>query len=331
MDILDIIKKLIKKIRVYQFLERWIISTPIGASVYVAFMRSRGRKQGIGLELEKADTGLKLLVSKEDGKLIKISMRHFAYLQDIIDNFDYYFDAVKPESKADLNLVDYSEPRQHILMPSGISFYFSSFAEPLETTDIYLKMGALKEGDVVLDLGSYCGSTVWGFSNAVGKTGRVYGLEPDPVNFEMLSKNVEHHKLFNVVIVNKGVWSQSGTLLFQGEGNMGSGISQVQDRAANLFSISVISLSDLCAQYEIDAIDYIKMDIEGAEVDVLKTSGDLLRKYQPRLIIEPHVVGTHLVTDDLCEMLAGYGYITEVLAQADLPLPLIYAYPAEKK
>jgi hypothetical protein len=112
---------------------------------------------------------------------------------------------------------------------------------------------------------------------------------------------------------------------------MGSGISQVQGRAANLFSVSVISLDDLCAQYEISAIDYIKMDIEGAEVEVLKASGDLLRKYQPRLIIEPHVVGTRLVTDDLCEMLAGYGYSTEVLAQADLPLPLIYAYPTEKK
>lgn len=330
MDVLDVIKKFIKKLGVYQLLERWIVSTRLGAGVYVSFMRSRGRKRGVRLALEKTNAGLILHVFRNT-ELIKISIRHFAYLQDIVDNFDYYFNAVKPESMTGLSVVDYSIPRQHTLMPDGISFYFSSFAEPLDTTDIYLQKGQLKEGDVVLDLGSYCGSTVWGFSNAVGKSGKVYGLEPDPVNFEMLSKNVEHHKLTNVVVINKGVWSTSGTLLFQGEGNMGSGISQVQGRSANLFSVPVISLNDLCAQYEIKAIDYIKMDIEGAEVDVLKTSGDLLRKYKPRLIIEPHVVGTRLVTDEICEMLASYGYQTEVLPQAGLPLPLICAYPAEAK
>lgn len=330
MDILDLIKKSVKKIGIYQFLERWIVSSQVGAGVYISFMQTRAASKGIRLVLEKTGKSLKVLISRQ-AESIKISIRHFAYLQDVIDNFDYYFDAVKPDVLDGLGVVDYSEPRQHMLMPSGISFYFSSFAEPLDTTDIYLQKGQLKEGDVVFDLGSYCGSTVWGFSKAVGKTGKVYGLEPDPVNFEMLSKNVEYHKLSNVVTVNKGVWSTSGTLLFQGEGNMGSGISQVQGRAANLFSVSVISLTDLCTQYDISAIDYIKMDIEGAEVEVLKASGNLLRKYQPRLIIEPHVVDARLVTDELCEMLASYGYDTEVLVQADLPLPLIYAYPTEKK
>jgi hypothetical protein len=112
---------------------------------------------------------------------------------------------------------------------------------------------------------------------------------------------------------------------------MGSGISKVQDRAANLFSVPVISLSDFCAEFKIGRIDYIKMDIEGAEVEVLQSSGEILKKFKPRLIIEPHVVGTRLVTDDLCKILSEYGYNTEVLAQSDLPLPLIFAYPNNRK
>lgn len=330
MDILNTIKQFVKKIGIYQFLEKWIANSYAGASSYLFFMRVRASKEGLRLQLEKTSEGLKLLLTKTN-KLIKISIRHFAYLQDIVDNFDFYFNAVQPEFFGEQLVVDYSTPRKHILMPSGIPFFFSSFAEPLETTDIYLQKGELKEGDIVLDLGSYCGSTVWGFSKAVGESGKVYGFEPDPVNYEVLCKNIEYHGLSNVESINKGVWSVSGSLLFQGEGNMGSGISKVQGRAANLLSIPVISLRDFCTDFEIDRIDYIKMDIEGAEVEVLQSSGEILKKFKSRLIIEPHVIGTRLVTDDLCKILSEYGYTTEVLAQSGLPLPLIYAYPTSKE
>jgi len=327
-DILDVLKRLVIKLGVYQLLEKWIASSYSGAGIYVIFMHTQAAKKHICLRLEKKNDGLKLLVTRSDSS-VKISMRHFAYLQDIINNFDYYFNAVQPETLDNRIVVDYSLPRQHVLLPSGVSFFFSSFAEPLETTEIYLQKGELKKGDVVLDLGSYCGSTVWGFSRAVGNNGKVYGLEPDPLNFEVLCKNIEYHQLSNVVAINKGVWSVSDVLLFQSEGNMGSGISKVQDRAANLISVPVISLSDFCAEFSISRIDYIKMDIEGAEVEVLRSSGDILKKYKPRLIIEPHVIRMRLVIDDVCKILSEYGYNTEILAQSDLPLPLIYAYPIE--
>jgi FkbM family methyltransferase len=329
-DILAFLKQLVKKLGIYQTLERWASNTYVGANIFLAFMNIRARKNGLDLRLEKTDLGLNILILKANS-LIKISVRHFAYLQDVIDNFDHYFNAVKPDVLDDHFVVDYSTPRQHALMPSGVLFFFSSFAEPLETTNIYLQKGNLKDGDVVLDLGSYCGSTVWSFSRAVGRNGKVYGFEPDPVNYDVLCKNIKYHKLSNVIAFNKGVWSVSGNLLFQGEGNMGSGISSVQSRAANLLNVQVISLSDFCSEFNIDRIDYIKMDIEGAEVEVLKASGDVLKKYKPRLIIEPHMVGVRLVTDDICKILSEYGYNTEILVQADLPLPLIYAYPPSSR
>jgi FkbM family methyltransferase len=293
-------------------------------------MKTRALNRGIKLQLERSDFQPKFVATRND-KVILISNRHYAYLQDIVDNFEYYFNAVQPKLDGTRQIVDYSIAGQHVVMPSGIPFYFSSFAEPLETTVIYLEKGGLKEGDIVLDLGSYCGATVWAFSKAVGKKGKVYAFEPDPDNYRMLQKNIEYHNLTNVLSINKGVWSFSGNLLFQGEGNMGSGISIVQDRAANQFNIQVLSLGDFCTNYNIDRIDYIKMDIEGAEVEVLKASGDILRKYKPRLIIEPHRIASRLATDEVCEILSGYGYHTEVLAQSDLPLPLIYAEPGNEK
>lgn len=328
MNFLGNLKTFVKKLGISHLLEKWIVSTYVGARIYLAFMRISASPKSIDLQLEKSNSNLNIVIGKKN-KLIKISMRHFAYLQDVVVNFDYYFNAVQPEILShDQMWVDYSLPRQHILLPSKTPFFFSSFAEPIETTDIYLQMGKLKEGDIVLDLGSYCGSTVWGFSKAVGESGKVYGFEPDPINFEVFCKNIEYHQLSNVVAINRGVWSFSGNLLFQGEGNMGSGISKVQSRAANLLKVPVISLDDFCEEFDIRKIDYIKIDIEGAEIEVLKASSNILKKYKPRLIIEPHIIGMHLITEDVCNILFEYGYTTEILPQSDLPLPLIYAYPA---
>ena len=323
---IEFIKRLVKFLNIYSFFEWWIINTNLGMNIYLGIIASQAHNKGIKVKLDKSDTNLKFLISKKE-RVVIISSRHYAYLQDIINNFNYYFNAVQPTTKKDGDTVDYSTPRQHILLPSHTPFFFSSFAEPLETTKIYLDKGQLKEGDVVLDLGSYCGSTVWGFSNAVGKSGKVYGFEPDPTSFEMLSKNVEYHNLSNVTLINKGVWSFNGNILFQSEGNMGSGVSTVQNRSTNQITIQTISLNDFCKKYSVNKIDYIKMDIEGAETEVLRSSHEVLRKYKPRLIIEPHIVNSHITTNEICKILSEFGYITEILAQSDLPLPLIYAQP----
>ncbi len=262
-------------------------------------------------------------------KIVHVLARHYGYVEGVINNFDYYFDAVKPRQKGQYLIVDYSTPDEHVLTESGVTFYFTSFAEPLETTSIYLERAKIKEGDIVFDLGAYCGASSYSFARAVGKTGQVFAFEPDRENFLALRKNIERHSLSRVMPINKGIWSSTRRLQFQGEGNMGSGCLAVlgEDRNSNVSEIEVLSLDDICQEHGINRVDFIKMDIEGSEVEVLQSASKFLGKYRPRLVIEPHLINGKMATNDICSLLKQAAYSCEVIPQAGLPLPLIFAYP----
>lgn len=290
------------------------------------FLKLIARSKGIKVQLE-GKKPVETITLIEGNRHLRVSFRHLIYCYDIVNNFDYYFSAVQNKTMDGIQVVDYSKPAMHTLTELDLAFYFTSFAEPLDTTDIYIEKAALKAGDVVFDLGSYCGASSWAFSKAVGSQGRVISLEPDSENFQALNKNIKLHSLQNVTPVNKGIWSSTTKLYFQGEGNMGSAIKSILGRESNVYEVDVISLDDMCQEYEVTHVEFIKMDIEGSEVEVLDSASDFLRRYKPRLIIEPHFINGQINTNLVCDALEKAGYSSEVIPQAGLPLPLVYAVP----
>ena len=117
-----------------------------------------------------------LVQSKERG--VVVAYRHYPYVQDVLDDFDYYFDAVLESTEQfGLQTVDYSQGAEHTLRSSGKRFYFTSLPEADHTTDIYLEKAALRPGDIVLDGGAYCGASAYMFAS------RVYGGGWKSINF----------------------------------------------------------------------------------------------------------------------------------------------------
>jgi len=260
-------------------------------------------------------------------KRLCISKRHERYFNDIIHNFDYHFDAVLPVEQDGTLVVDYSSARKHVLTRLGVAFTFTSFPESTETTDIYLEKAKLTEGNVVIDVGAYCGATAWAFAKAVGEKGKVLAFEPDNENFQALCQNVSLHAMTNVIPIKKGIWSSSAKLLFQGDGNTGSAMSKFLPERSNVYEVETISLDDVCSDYGLTRVDFIKMDIEGSEVEVLKSAKELLKRFKPLMIIEPHMVGGKVDTEMVCDILRDADYSCEVLDQVGLQLPLIFARP----
>ena len=74
-----------------------------------------------------------------------------------------------------------------------------------ELTEIEFLKQIIKNGDTVLDLGANIGVYTLIFAKLVGKSGHVFAFEPDPTNFEILSKNVVENKHENVTLVQKAV------------------------------------------------------------------------------------------------------------------------------
>lgn len=105
---------------------------------------------------------------------------------------------------------------------------------------------------------------------------KTYAFEPDKNVYQQLVANT---KSLRIVLINKGVFSQTCTLSFDTKEN---GCSNFQENG-NL-KIEVESLDDFLEQNE-DKITFIKMDIEGSELEALKGASKTIKKYKPKLAI----------------------------------------------
>jgi len=156
------------------------------------------------------------------------------------------------------------------------SFDFPFFAREFNG---YLQKYKIKEGDIVVDCGSYFGNFTVYASKAVGPKGKVYSFEPDLENFIMLQKNIELNGCKNVVLVNAGVYSKDTIIKFN-SGGLGSMID-----SNGTSKIKVVSLDNYILRNKIKKVDFIKMDIEGAEIEALIGMNKLLKQGSPNLAI----------------------------------------------
>ncbi len=269
----------------------------------------------LGITVVRGGDDDPLEVQKGD-RSVRIAARHRAYLWDVINAFDAFFEPVEPVRENDRWLVDYSTPREHALKPSGDRYFFSSLAESEAAVDLYAEMGRIGAGSVVIDGGAYCGGSAVMMGRLVGPTGRIIAFEPDAENHAAMVKNVATHRATNVTTSAKGLWSTSGFVEFQSDGNMGSSILEASGRIASHVSrIEVTSIADVVRDYKLDRLDFLKLDIEGSEVPVLEAAAGVLRALRPRVIIEAHLVGGKLTTGPLREILDACGYKSYLLLE----------------
>lgn len=274
-------------------------------------------------------------LSKGD-RVLRIRKSHLFYLPHMIDNFEYYLDSVIPLNSDGANLVDMSGPRYHRLKGfAQIPFLFPSHTEPYGTTEEYLDFAALKEGDTVLDIGAYAGITSIIFAQLVGPAGHVYAFEADATNFECAQININMARevmgLQNITLIRRAIWSHSNGLLFSNEGAMGSSaVSITGGKRGPEETVSSTTLKDFVEEKHLARADFVKIDIEGAEVEVLKSSADFLKSIQTRLIVEPHFVDGSLSTDRCRAYLEAAGFKVKIRQKVGESEPLIEAVPKDQ-
>jgi len=133
--------------------------------------------------------------------------------------------------------------------------------EPLETELIKKET---KEGDVVLDLGANIGYYTLIFAKLVGENGKVFAFEPDPDNFAILKKNIEINGYKNVTLIQKAVSNKAGKgKLYLSKYNKGAHAIYDKNDNSKFVEVETIRLDDYFKNN--NRVDFIKMDIEGAE------------------------------------------------------------------
>jgi FkbM family methyltransferase len=161
-----------------------------------------------------------------------------------------------------------------------------STGQLFEPDEINLVKQHIKQGDVVIDIGANIGYYTLLFAKLVGDTGQVIAFEPDPENFALLHKNVALNQYHNVTLVQKAVSTEnSHAQLFLCDEN--KGMHRLYDSVCCQSSIEVetVCLDDYLPKL-VKKVDFVKIDIEGAEYNALQGMQHILRQYQPKLLTE---------------------------------------------
>ena len=133
-----------------------------------------------------------------------------------------------------------------------------------------------------IDCGAFDGDSYLAFREAyqmnTGKEfcGTAYLLEPDADNYQKMAKNCSHARN-DIRLLQCGAWHEQGKLFFDSTGTMGSRIAE-----SGMVSIDVNSIDNIV---EGKRVDFIKMDIEGSEMNALKGARKTIETYKPILAI----------------------------------------------
>lgn len=147
----------------------------------------------------------------------------------------------------------------------------------------------VKKGMTVIDIGAHHGYYSLYFAKCVGPTGRVFSFEPVPENFALLRKNILLNNISWIETFPDALFSCTKDISFAApDESLASGDgSLVEGRGGRQILVHAVTLDSFCTPAQIRP-DVIKMDVEGAELDVLLGAREIITRYSPKLLIELH-------------------------------------------
>ncbi len=180
-------------------------------------------------------------------------------------------------------------------------FFFREHYEPL------LEFGHIffEPGGVALDVGSNQGVYACAFGLAVGNTGRVIAVEPIPRQVARIGENLGLNDLRNVRVVEAAISDHNGTAeLDLSAGDTSASI--VTGFGNDRIAVKTTTIDSLVQDFGLDRVDFIKLDVEAAELLALRGAVETLTTHRPTLCIE---AADPVLFDEIRDMMSGFGYV----------------------
>jgi FkbM family methyltransferase len=175
----------------------------------------------------------------------------------------------------------------------------------------------LSPGDVFIDVGAHVGYFTLLAARRVTPGGTVISIEPNPFALEQLERNVERSGLSNVLIERTACGESAGVvqLYLHAESNssMASLYSGKASRAGAV-EVACTTVDDLCRSHGVHRVKLVKIDVEGAELFVLRGMARVMKEMRPVIVVELHPrllaeVGTPI--HEIEAFLENLGYVLE--------------------
>jgi len=149
-----------------------------------------------------------------------------------------------------------------------------------------------RTGYTAVDVGAYCGYFTLLLAKCVGPNGRCLAIEPNPVNAGRVRQAVRLNDLARVEVIESAVTDHDGamTFLLEPTGTMGRLAGTVDDTMAfaDAIEVSGRALDSVLDELQVEKVDLVKIDVEGAEDLVLDGFRRRLERDRPILMIEVH-------------------------------------------
>ena len=199
-------------------------------------------------------------------------------------------------------------------LPDGPSFVWQFY-------EIFFKRSyrftTTKKQPVIFDCGANIGISCLFFKEEYPQA-IIHAFEPDPTIFKVLSENLQRNQITDVQLYNAAVWKKEETLEFSSEGADGGALAT---GGTQTVKVKAIRLKDKIEA--VGEIDLLKIDVEGAEVEVMRDCADALGKVQ-NIFVEYHSFNDqpqHL--NEILEVLAKNGFRYYIENESSRKIPFV--------
>lgn len=165
------------------------------------------------------------------------------------------------------------------LVDAGSVVVLSEMHEPWAWD--YLK---IPEGGVFVDVGAHIGRYTIPIGKSLDGKGLVVAVEPEPGNYATLLENLKLNRLSNVLALNLAAWSENGELDLHLAERMGQ--HSLKGQGNRCIKVPARPLGEVLAEHGVDRVDLVKVDVEGAEVEVLEGMRNTIQQFKPKLLVE---------------------------------------------
>jgi FkbM family methyltransferase len=214
------------------------------------------------------------------------------------------------------------------------------FLGVFETREVEFIRKQLQAGDVFLDIGANAGFYTIIASKIVGSSGHIYAFEPGIAELEMLRRNIANNNLTNVTIVERAVSNEKGTAKFfiSNDGAMNSlaKTNHPEQIVKGFQTVETTTLDDFIKDFGLSQVNFIKIDVEGAEHLVFEGAKQFIADRQgnlPPILFECTNLtssGFGYEANDFLQKLSGSGLRISVIdEQLNLTAVADYQQPEE--
>jgi FkbM family methyltransferase len=151
--------------------------------------------------------------------------------------------------------------------------------------DGYFRIKRPKKGDVVVDAGAWTGHFTLVAARMVGKRGKVIAIEPQKLMCERLEDRMRRLGMNNVTVVNSALFDRTSKLVVPYRNDPGFNVFSAAREAEVTETVVLRTLDDILDSLKIDQVDFVKMDIEGAEIEALHGMQHTLSSMRPFVAI----------------------------------------------